>query len=312
MNLNAPRSYELRNYSPLLNGLEKLQLYVILLIIAAAITHASWNAIAKVSKNILALMWWSTVFGVLGYGVWLAAGPGIYLSPSSRIPFLVSAICETGYFVTLVKGYSQGDLSLVYPISRGSAPIFAALLGATVLAENLPLVGYLGIFLMVVGVYVASQPVEQSKIRFGFSSIVGDRAVAWSLACGVFIAIYSVTDKVAVVATNPLVYNWWVFAGNSVLWAPFVWRRSHFNANFDELRKNWLRMIIVGVLSLGAYALALAALALTSASYVVAGRGLSVVIGACIGSFMLKERFGTARITGATLMVAGLALIAFS
>ena len=289
-----------------------MQLLVILLILVTAITHASWNGIAKVSKNILALMWWSTVFGTVGYGVWLANGLGIFLSPSSRIPFLISAICETGYFVTLVKGYSHGDLSLVYPISRGSAPIFAALLGAAALAESLPLVGYVGVFLMVAGVFVASQPIEQSKIRFGFSSIVGDRAVAYALASGVFIGIYSVTDKMAVAATNPLVYNWWVFAGNAILWAPFVWRRSYFKANLDELRNNWLGVIIVGVLSLGSYALALAALALTSASYVVAGRGLSVIFGACIGSFVLKEKFGTVRIIGATLMVAGLALIAFS
>jgi drug/metabolite transporter (DMT)-like permease len=289
-----------------------LQLYVLLLIVAAAVTHATWNAIAKVSKNILALMWWSTLFGTIGYGLWLAIGPGIYLSPSSRIPFLISAICETGYFVTLVKGYSLGDLSLVYPISRGSAPIFTALLGAMFLAENLPLVGYFGIFLMVVGVFVASQPIEQSKIKLRFSSIIRDRAIAWALVCGVFIAIYSITDKIAVAATNSLVYNWWVFLGNAILWAPFVWRRFNFNANLDELRNNWLSVIIVGVLSVGAYAFALAALALTSASYVVAGRGLSVVIGACIGSFMLKERFGTVRIIGATLMVVGMALIAFS
>ena len=289
-----------------------MQLFVILLIIGAAVTHATWNGIAKVSKNILALMWWSTVLGTLGYGVWLATTLGIYLSPSSRIPFLISTICETGYFVTLVKGYSLGDLSLVYPISRGSAPIFAVLLGAAVLAESLPIIGYAGILLMVFGVFVASQPVEQSKFRFGFSSIVRDRAVGWALASGVFIAVYSITDKVAVVATNPLVYNWWVFAGNAILWAPFVWRRHHFNANLDELKNNWRSIIIVAVLSVAAYALALAALQLTSASYVVAGRGLSVIIGAFIGSFMLKERFGTVRIIGATLMVAGLALIAFS
>ena len=289
-----------------------MQLFVILLILATAITHASWNGIAKVSKNVLALMWWSTLFATAGYGIWLLTGLGFFLSPSSLTPFLISALCETGYFVTLVKGYSQGDLSLVYPISRGSAPIFAAIFGAFVLAETLPLVGYIGVGLMVVGVFVASQPIDEARIKFGFSSIVSQRAVGWALASGVFISIYSITDKVAVVATNPLVYNWWVFLCNSILWAPFVWYRSAFKANFHELRDNWWGVIAVGVLSVGSYALALAALALTSASYVVAGRGLSVVFGACIGSFILKERFGTVRIVGATLMVAGLTLIAFS
>jgi len=289
-----------------------LQLFAFVLIIAAAVTHACWNAIAKVSKNILALMWWATVFGILGYGAWLAMGPGIYLNPVSRLPFLISAICETGYFVTLVKGYAQGDLSLVYPLSRGSAPIFAAILSAALLTESLPLLGYVGIALMVVGVYVASQPVEQSRISFGFQSIIHNRVIGWSLASAVFIGIYSVTDKLAVAATNPLVYNWWVFVGNGVFWAPFVWRRFQFKANVDELRTNFPRVIVTAVLSVVSYAAALAALALTSASYVVAGRGFSVIIGACLGAFLLKERFGIVRIIGAALMVAGLCLIAFS
>ena len=289
-----------------------MELSVILLIIGTAITHAAWNGIAKASKNTLALMWWSTVFATIGYGFWLATGLGIFLNPSSMIPFLISAICETGYFVTLVKGYSQGDLSLVYPISRGSAPIFATLLGAIVLAESLPLFGYVGTVLMVAGVFVASQPIDPSKIKFGSVSITWHRAVGWALVSGVFISIYSISDKVAVAATNALVYNWWVFLGNSILWAPFVWRPPNFKANICELRNNWRNVIIVGILSIGSYALALAAFARTSASYVVAGRGLSVIFGACIGSIILKEKFGTIRVIGAALMVTGLALIAFN
>jgi len=289
-----------------------LQLFAFVLIIAAAVTHACWNVFAKVSKNILAFMWWATIFGILGYGAWLATGPGFFLNPASRLPFLISAICETGYFVTLVKGYAQGDLSLVYPLSRGSAPIFAAILSAALLAESLPLLGYVGIALMVVGVYVVSQPVEQSRISFGFRSIVHNRVIGWSLASAVFIGIYSVTDKLAVAATNPLVYNWWVFAGNGVFWAPFVWRRFQFKANVHELRTNFPRVIVTAVLSTVSYAAALAALALTSASYVVAGRGFSVVIGACLGTFLLREKFGMVRIIGATLMVVGLCLMAFS
>jgi len=281
------------------------------LIIATAAMHASWNAIAKVSRNTIALMWWATIFGVVGYGVWLVTGPGIFLNSGSRLPFLISAVCETGYFITLVKGYSRGDLSLVYPLSRGSAPIFAAFLAAVVLGQELPWVGYAGILLMVLGVYVASLPVEGSRL-VEFTSILRNSAAGWALASGVFIAIYSVSDQVAVAATNPLVYNWWVFFGNAVLWAPVVWRGSRSKSNMTELRDNWRGVAVTGVLSVGSYAAALAALTLTSASYVVAGRGLSVIIGACLGSFLLKERFGAVRILGAVLMVVGLGLIAFT
>jgi len=282
------------------------------LIIAAAMLHAGWNLLAKTSKNTAALMWWATIIGMMGYGVWLVSGSGIFLNSGSWLPFLISAICETGYFATLVQGYSQGDLSLVYPISRGSAPILAALLGAFLLGEDLPWLGYVGIGLMVAGIYVTSRPIEPLRNNRGHRSGLRTSAVACALASGIFIAIYSVSDKLAVAATPPLVYNWWVFAGNTILWMPFVWRRTRFNVNIRELQDNWRSVIATSVMTVSAYAAALAALALTSASYVVAGRGLSVVIGALLGCILLREKFGFVRIIGASLMVVGLAMMAFS
>jgi drug/metabolite transporter (DMT)-like permease len=289
-----------------------LPLLAFALIISAAILHAGWNLLAKASKNTAALMWWATIIGMMGYGVWLVSSPGIFLNSGSWLPFLVSAICEAGYFATLVQGYSKGDLSLVYPVSRGSAPILAALLGAFLLGEGLPWLGYVGIGLMVAGIYVTSRPIEPLRKNRGHRSGLRASAVVWALASGIFIAIYSVSDKLAVAATPPLVYNWWVFAGNTILWMPFVWRRTRFNMNIRELQDNWRNIIATSVMSVSAYATALAALALTSASYVVAGRGLSVVIGALLGYILLREKFGWERIIGASLMVAGLAMMAFS
>jgi drug/metabolite transporter (DMT)-like permease len=282
------------------------------LILAAAVLHATWNVIAKVSRNMIALMWWATLLATFGYGLLLLAISGIYLAPSSMLPFLISAFAETGYFVTLVRGYSQGDLSLVYPISRGSAPIFVVIFGALFLQEQLPWLGYLGILLMVGGVYAASLPINSSERKLPRSTIFGNRAAAWAVASAIFIAIYSITDKIAVSATPPAIYNWWVFAGNTVLWAIPTWGRSRFGTNFAELRRNWLGAVATGAMMVSAYAAALGALALTSASYVVAGRGLSVVIGGLFGSLLLKESFGTSRVVGAGLMVSGLVLIAFA
>jgi drug/metabolite transporter (DMT)-like permease len=284
---------------------------VLILILAAAFLHAGWNVLAKVSKNNLALLWWASAVGTLGYGAWLASGSAIYIRPASWFPFLVSAACETGYFFTLAKGYTEGDLSVVYPISRGSAPIFVAFWGAVLLGERLPWFGYVGVGLMVLGVFVASIPADRSQMKFELVSSLR-RSIGWALASGVFISIYSFSDKVAVVATPPLMYNWWVFAGNAAFWAPIVWRKSHSTANFDELRTNWRGILATSVMMVASYGIALAAFALTSASYVVAGRGFSVVIGALFGSYILRERYGLARVMGATLMVVGLGLIAFA
>jgi drug/metabolite transporter (DMT)-like permease len=285
------------------------------LILAAAFLHAGWNVIAKSSKNTPALMWWASLLGTAGYGAWVLSTLGIYMNTASRLPFIISAVAETGYFVTLVRGYAQGDLSQVYPLSRGSAPIFVAVWSALILEERLPPLGYAGIGLIVAGICIVSIPFDRSLtvfLRRNVHTHFHLGAIGWALASGVFISIYSITDKIAVAATPPLVYNWWVFAGNTVLWAPVVWRKPLAGTSFDEFRRNWRAAIAAGVAMVAAYAAALSALTLTSASYVVAGRGLSLVIAAVIGSVLLKENFGLSRTVGAVLMVAGLTMIAFA
>jgi drug/metabolite transporter (DMT)-like permease len=292
-----------------------MQFTAFVLIIAAAFLHATWNMFAKSSRDTVALMWWATVIGTLGFGLLLLIGPGIYFDSRSLIPFLISATAETGYFVTLVRGYSQGDLSLVYPISRGSAPIFTVLIGAIVMGEQLPWFGYLGVGLMVGGIYVASLQMDRSRMKSAISAITApfrNAAVGWSLAAAVFIAIYSLSDKVAVNSTPPLIYNWWVFLGNTFLWMPVLWFRMPLKRNFDELRSNFRGVILTAIMMVGAYGAALAALNLTSASYVVAGRGFSVVVGAVFGALLLREGFGSSRIIGAVLMVTGLILMTFA
>lgn len=289
--------------------------YAVVLIIAAAFLHAGWNFLAKTSKDTIAFMWWAMAIGTLGYSVYFLTGPARYLANNSWLPFIISSLAETGYYITLVKGYSQGDLSLVYPISRGSAPIFAALWGGLLLAERLPLLGYLGVLLLVTGVFVASLTADSLRMTFDSSALgamVRNPSAIWALASGVFISIYSVSDKIAVSATAPLVYGWWVFAGNTLLWAPVAWRKFRAKASLRELRSNWPRLIAGTVMTVAAYTSVLVALSLTSASYVVAARGLSVVIGALLGSLLLKERTGKIRITGAALMVIGLGLVAFA
>lgn len=284
------------------------------LIVAAAFLHAGWNFLAKASRDTMAFMWWAVALGTFGYGLWVLTGPGIYLASASWIPFLVSSLAETGYFVTLVRGYSQGDLSLVYPISRGSAPVFSVLWGAIVLAERLPWSGYLGVALMVAGVYIAPLTFDRG-VKFTFSALAvpfRSHAAGWSVASALFISIYSVSDKVALAATPASVYNWWVFAGNALLWMPLAWPRSRFRTNIDELRNNWLAVAVGSAMTIGAYLAVLYALALTSASYVVAGRGLSVIIGALFGSVALKENLGRTRVIGTLLMVSGLGLITFA
>ncbi len=136
----------------------------------------------------------------------------------------------------------------------------------------------------------------------------------WALASSVFFSIYSVLDKQIVANMSPLVYNFWVYAGIAVGWAPFVWigRENVLSRNIGELRDNWPRVVLGSIMTVGAYVAVLVALTQASASYVVAGRGTSVIIGALLGWLALHEGFGWLRVIGSVLMVAGLALIALA
>jgi drug/metabolite transporter (DMT)-like permease len=242
--------------------------------------------------------------GTLGYGLVILPVTGIYLASASVLPFVVSAVAEAGYVVTLTRGYGRGDLSLVYPISRGGAPILTAVFAA-LLGERLPVLGLLGIIVTVAGVcFLSLSEVSPAK---GLSML--KRGSTWALACAVCIAIYSVSDNIVVVSTPPVIYIWWVFLGNATLTLPFVWRRPRLKNNLNEVRSNWRRIVVASVGSLVSYLAVLLALKLTSVSYVVTGRALSVLLAALLGALLLKEKFGRERTLGAALMILGMAII---
>ena len=148
--------------------------------------------------------------GTLGYGLVILPITGLYLAPASVLPFVVSTVAEAGYVITLTRGYGRGDLSLVYPISRGGAPILTAIFEG-LLGERLPILGLLGIVVSVVGVGFLSLS-EITPAKRGMSML--KRGSTWAIACAFFIAIYSVSDNVVVVSTPPVIYIWWVFLRN--------------------------------------------------------------------------------------------------
>jgi uncharacterized membrane protein len=287
-----------------------MPLAAVALVLLASVLHACWNYLAKSANNTTAFLWWGLLLGTLVYSIYIFATTSVYLPRDMWLLYVLSISAEIGYLITLTRGYANGDLSLVYPVSRGSAPIFVTLLSAWLLGERLPIAGYLGIALMVAGVYVASaqanSPLAPIRLK--------NRVVVWALVSGVFISLYSFLDKIIVTSLPPLIYNFWVYAGMTVLWTPLVWsggRRAALD-NIAELRRNLPRILIGSAMTIGSYVSALVALTLTSASYVVAGRGTSVVLGALLGWVVLKESVGRVRVIGAGLMVAGLAFVTFA
>ena len=279
------------------------------LILISALLHAGWNLFSKSSNDTLAFMWWMYFLGAIGYGLILLPMSAIYLASASVLPFLVSAVAEVGYVLALAKGYERGDLSLVYPISRGGAPILTALWAALLFGERLPAFGIIGIFLSVAGVYFLSLSEANRSFR-DVARFQLSRAATWALASAFFISVYSVSDNFVVFSTPPAVYIWWVFVGNAVFLVPFVWRQTRMKGNVSEFKSSWVKILVAGAGSLVSYLAVLFALKLTSVSYVVTGRALSLLFAAILGVLFLKEKLGIMRILGATLMILGMATIA--
>lgn len=305
-----------------------MPLFALFLVLIAAVLHAFWNLLAKDARDSSAFMWWGVATGATWYGVWVLTQMPASLPREIRLIFMASLVAEVAYVGLITRGYATGDLSQVYPIARGTPPLLIALLSALFLGERLPALGYVGIALVVVGVYLASLPsfadvfkplralshLRQRSPHLDDGSCDSPngerwRPAQWALLAALCVGTYSILDKIAIAATTPLVYNAWVYAGIAAGYAPVVWSRANRVSTVREFKTNWRRIVIGSVATIGSYLLALTGMSMTAASYVGAVRATSVVIGAVFGWLLLKESLGPLRVLAAATMVIGLVLL---
>jgi drug/metabolite transporter (DMT)-like permease len=280
------------------------------LLVLAAVLHALSNALIKLSRDKLAFTWWMlTASTIIGLPLIFFVGQP---QPIGWLIVIVSGLIEAVYFITLTRAYSLGNLSQVYPLARGSAPLFVLLWALLFLSERPSPIGVGGIFLVVVGLYLVNLPsiADWKRPLLGFRS----PAAHWALMTGLLISIYSAVDKVGVRYIDPLPYLY-VFLVVAWLALTAQWlnvdRRAALRAELQpDLKRNVLRASAVAVLGSGAYALVLVALQLSPVSYVSPVRELSVVIGAWIGVRYLGEVGGRLRVFAALLVALGISVIA--
>lgn len=286
-----------------------MTLFSLTLLVLAAVLHALSNALIKLSRDKLAFTWWMlTASAIIGFPLIFFAGQP---QPSGWFIILVSGLIEAVYFITLTRAYALGDLSQVYPIARGSAPLFVLLWALFLLGERPTPIGIGGIFIVVLGLYLVNLPSlsDWKRPLLGFRS----PAARWALATGLLISIYSSIDKVGVRYVDPLPYLY-LFLVVTWLALSAQWlhrgRRSALRAEWHgDQRKLVLRAAAGALLGGGAYALVLAALRLSPVSYVSPVRELSVVIGAWIGVRFMGEPGGRLRIFAALLVALGIIVI---
>ena len=253
--------------------------FALILVLVAAFLHATWNALIKGSDNRELTMGLIT----LGHGLFGAVLVALFLPPASQSwPFIAaSTLIHFVYYGFLVLAYRHGDLSQVYPIARGVSPVLVAL-GAQVFAnEILPPQAWSGILLVAFGTGFLMIARREKRAT--------GKAIAAALMTGFTIAAYTVADGMGVrLAQSPIGYIGWLFLLESTAGFAFLWFRRETLPVTPPA--TWILGLTGGLISAGAYGMAIFAQSLTTLASVSAVRESSVIIAAMIGVIWFGER----------------------
>jgi drug/metabolite transporter (DMT)-like permease len=262
------------------------------LVLLAAAAHAIWNALVKRAEDALLMM---AAIRLVGLVFGLAVVPFLPWPDESTWLLLALACTATfAYYGLLIRCYKIGDLSLVYPIARGSAPLVLALIAFLVIDEHLTATQIAGIVLISVGIL----------------ALVIRRAVGYALATGISIATYSFLGGLGVRSSASVFgFQAWleILTGIGMLAFAMMRRPGKVQAFVETSGGIGL---IAGALSVAGYLAFLTAAKVLPLAPIAALRECGLIFGALIGAVVFKEGFGTRRIVAAGLVAAGATAIA--
>ena len=272
--------------------------FALTLVLSAAILHALWNALVKTSGDRLAILGLIAA-GHVVLGTIIALQSPLPASPSWWF-IIASTVIHLGYYFLLYHSYRLGDLSHVYPIARGMAPVLVAV-GAQIFAgEALPPLAWLGILTASAGIFLLSGNMFKNKTP----PIV----IATAMGTGLMIASYSLVDGLGVrLAGTETGYIGWLFIAE-IFPALFTFQRIGPNIRHIS-RKTIITGLLGGVLSAGAYGLVIYAKSFSPLGMVSTLRETSVVFAAIIGMLWLNERPWKLRIFASTIVAGGVVLM---
>jgi uncharacterized membrane protein len=302
-----------RGYRP------RVSIFVVGLVAVSAVLHVAWNVRLKTAVDPLrtaTIGMLAASVGIVPAGIvaWFLAGqPPI---PTEGIALgVLSGVIEAGYFVLLSAAYRRGDLSVIYPIARGTAPLLAVAIGVGLLGERLGVVGSLGVVALIAGFLWLQRPwrvlAAARSAPAGQRRGAVDTAILFALATGVTIAAYSAIDRVGTRLIDPVPYAAILTVVSAVvllLWVAFVAGGDVFSGGRDEIR----RAAVGGWLTLAAYVMILTALSVAPLSGVAPLRESATVFAAAWGSVRMGEaadRSEVVRRVGASVLIVGGALL---
>lgn len=286
-----------------------MPLSALALVVTAAFIHAYWNFLLKRAAGGAAFVWLLSLASAAIYAPLVAIL--VFLDPpqygmTEWLLIVSSGVLHLAYTLFLNHGYRVADLSVVYPVARGTGPLIATLGAIVLLGERPPLSGFFGIALIIGGIVCIAWQTPLPRVR-GASAMKG---VFYGGVTGLFIASYTVNDAYAVkaLAVSPILLDYFGNLVRMAFLAPPI--LGNPRALRLEWRRNWRLALTVGALIPVSYVLCLFAMQLAPVSYVAPARELSMLVGAYFGARLLSEGRVRQRLIGAALMIGGIVGIA--
>ena len=273
--------------------------FIFLLIILSALCHAVWSAIIKSSKNPLSLMGITSVLEVT-----------IFLPLTFTVPFpsievwyflIATVIIHVFYRLNVIYSYRYGDLSYIYPISRGSSCLFVAIISILFLSSDISVAGFVGILIVCIGLFLISY---SKNLSFNF------RGFALAISTAILITAYTLVDGVGVrLSENGFSYIYWLFTLNGI--PLLVIGLISKNGLRKTETYNFSSGIAAGIFATSSYAIVVWSMQFIEIAYVSSIREISIVFAAIIGMVLLFEKNAKSRIIPSILIVSGISVVYF-
>ena len=274
------------------------EILVFFLILFAAILHATWNLIIKSLPDSLVAM------GMMNLLQSIVFIPLVFLVPlPSDITWYFifgSVILHNVYFITLGQTYNKDDLTIIYPIARGCAPVFVAILSLIILKEKISMQGTLGIIIVSLALLLLTAEHYKKKFNFYVFKI--------SIFIAILISMYTLFDALGVrSAKNSFIFIAWIFFLEG--WVTFAYVYFQKKKFYKINSKAFILICLGSVLSFSAYAIILWSYKYLPAGYVASLRESSIIMATILALFFLKEKVSKLRITSACIFFIGVVFI---
>jgi len=289
----------------------RVNVAALLLVLLSALLHAVWNLLLKRARDRFAFVWWYLLVPMVLFSPLALLGGGEGHGTLTALAVgcgVASGMLQAANLLAMSVAYRGGDLSVAYPLSRGTGQVLTVLLGVGLLRERLAPLGWVGVALVLGGVYVVFLPSWSPASLLRPFRLLGQGSSLAALAAGVTIAGYHVIDRVAMGDANQFQYILLLFAADFATVTVVLLLRRRWDLVWAEWRANKVSIAVAGSLSLLSYLLVLFALRRERVAYVGPARNVGIVFSVLLGALFLRERHGRMRLLGSVLIVAGLAL----